>query len=124
MRRENGSAILVSPANQLPLSADRLGIRSVCPRDSGGTWVHGELGVHQYLALVFPDHPVEPHFELDKTRISKLWIRQITNDQTVLHFERGWAVHPVTFGATHLLFLLAHHLADVLFPREESANRD
>jgi len=110
--------------NELRTTAEELGIRSICARDAGEAWVHGELGMHHYLALVFHDQPAEPHHALDKTRISKLWIREINSDKTVLHYERGWVVYPVSYGATHLLFRLAHDLANVVFPRLEAVVRD
>ena len=43
---------------------------------TGGAWVQGTMGGHRFDALVFPEHAEQPDYELDDSRISKLWVQR------------------------------------------------
>ena len=73
-----------------------LRITKTSGRKVGGTWVHGTMAGHAFEALVFPEHATDPAFELDDSRISKLWIRSEETGEVVASFERGWDMKPAT----------------------------
>src|SRR3990172_5518220 len=76
---------------------DPLKITKVERRTSaGGAWVKGTIGEHRFDALVFPEHAEQPDYELDDSRISKLWVQRISDRATVANFDRGWDVRPTT----------------------------
>ena len=54
-----------------------------------GTWVRGLLNGHRFDALVFPEHAENPEYELRASRISKLWIKRLADQQTVFNWDRG-----------------------------------
>lgn len=54
---------------------DDLEIIKTTRRAAGaGTWAIGTTNGHRFDALVFPQHAEIPEYELDDSRISKLWI--------------------------------------------------
>jgi len=61
-----------------------------------GTWVSGTIAGHAFQVLVFEDHADTDAFELDGSRISKLWLRRQADRQVVANFDRGWDVEPTT----------------------------
>jgi hypothetical protein len=104
-KRLNADAILAT-----------LQIASIKPRRScGGSWVIGTIAGHRFEALVFPEHADLPEFELDESRISKLWVRRIADRTTVVNFDRGWDVLPATPRAKAIVDVLAAGLAEHVF---------
>ena len=92
---------------------DDLVITKTTRRASGaGTWVIGTLNGHLFNALVFPEHAECPDYELDDSRISKLWIRREADKQEVCNFDRGWDVRPTTKMAAAIVDFLATGLAE------------
>jgi hypothetical protein len=92
---------------------DDLVITKTTRRASGaGTWVIGTLNGHLFNALVFPEHAECPDYELDDSRISKLWIRREADKQEVCNFDRGWDVRPTTKTAAAIVDFLAAGLAE------------
>ena len=87
-------------------------VRRAC---AGGTWVCCEVAGHVCQALVFPEHAVSPNFELDNSRISKLWIRRERDQKIVCSFERGWDIHPATRKAAAICDFLTAGLADHVY---------
>ncbi|MDP1661570.1 MAG: hypothetical protein Q8L55_06600 [Phycisphaerales bacterium] len=81
----------------------------------GGTWVSGSIGGHCFNALVFPEHATDPAFELDGSRISKLWLKDSANGTEVASFDRGWDRSPATDTAQAIVGLLAAGLAERVF---------
>src|SRR5262245_2785836 len=55
----------------------------------GGTWVRGTLHGHRFEALVFPEHAGNPEYEIDDSRISKLWLQRIADNRVVFNWDRG-----------------------------------
>lgn len=95
---------------------DTLEITKVQRRASvGGAWVKGKIGGHRFDALVFPAHATQPDFELDDSRISKLWVQRISDGVTVANFDRGWDVRPATRIAGQIVDLLAAGLAETVY---------
>ena len=92
---------------------DDLEITKTTRRAAGaGIWVTGELNGHSFSALVFPEHAECPEYELDDSRISKLWLRREADKQTVCNFDRGWDIRPTTKTAAAIADFLAAGLAE------------
>jgi hypothetical protein len=81
----------------------------------GGTWVTGTLNGHYFDALVFADHADHPDFELGTSRISKLWIKRIVDQKTMVSFDRGWDTRPKTELAGKIMDFLMANLADRIY---------
>ena len=95
---------------------DDLVIQKTTRRASGGgTWVIGTLNGHKFNALVFPAHAECPDYELGDSRISKLWIQQISNKLEVVNYDRGWDVYPQTKIAQAIVNFLAAGLAEHIY---------
>lgn len=95
---------------------ETLQITKVKPRKScGGSWIIGTIAAHRFEALVFPEHADSPDFELADSRISKLWVRRIDDNVTVVNFDRGWDIRPTTPLAATIVDLLAAGLAEHVF---------
>ncbi len=85
-------------------------------RASGaGTWVIGTAGGHRFEALVFPEHAVCPDYELEQSRISKLWIKRLADGKVVCNFDRGWDVRPEAEDAAGIVDFLAAVLAEITY---------
>jgi len=87
------------------------------PREHGigGTWVNGTLGGYRFSALVFPEHADLPDYELDGSRISKLWVQRSSDRTMVANFDRGWDVRPTMPEDEQIVDLLAAGLATAVF---------
>lgn len=95
---------------------DTLKITKVEKRTSaGGAWMQGTIGEHRFDALVFPEHAEQSDYELDDSRISKLWVQRISDRATVANFDRGWDVRPTTPVAKQIVDLLAAGLAETVY---------
>ena len=82
---------------------------------AGGTWVTGTLNGHRFQALVYPEHAESEIYELEDSRISKLWIQRISDKKEVVNFDRGWDRQPVDATAQALVDFLAAGLADYIY---------
>jgi hypothetical protein len=95
---------------------DDLTIRKVTRQAAGaGTWVCGRLNGHRFDALVFRDHAENADFELDESRISKLYVQRLADKAEVANFDRGWDVRPTTDEAAAIVDFLAAGLATHIF---------
>ena len=93
--------------------AEDLRITKTTRRASGaGTWVCGTTMGHRFSALVFPEHAENPDYEMDDSRISKLWIRRESDRQVVCNFDRGWDIRPSSELAEAIVDFLAAGLAE------------
>ena len=54
-----------------------------------GTWVLGTIAGHRFNALIFSAHADNADWELDDSRISKLWIERIADHREVFNWDRG-----------------------------------
>ena len=94
---------------------ETLRITKVERRNSAsGAWVRGTIAGHRFSALVFPEHAENPEWELDDSRISKLWVQRISDRTVVAYFERGWDLRPQTDIAGQIVDLLAGGLAEMV----------
>ena len=72
---------MTSDINDLDLGDD-LRITKITRRASGGgTWVCGTIAGHRFDALVFPEHAENPEWEIGDSRISKLWVQRLADQQ-------------------------------------------
>jgi hypothetical protein len=88
---------------------DDLAITKITRRAAGtGTWVCGRLNGHRFDALVFPEHAENPEWELQDSRISKLWVQRLADHRTVFNWDRGPDVPAADETAqTNVEFLVA-----------------
>lgn len=95
---------------------DDLAINKITSRAAGsGTWVCGTLNGFRFDALVFPAHAENADWELGQSQISKLWIKRLSDQQTVFNWDRGQDV-PAADDATHAVVdFLAAGLADLVY---------
>ena len=92
---------------------DDLAITKTTRRAAGaGMWVIGTLNGHGFDALVFPEHAECPDFELGDSRISKLWIKRLSDGKVVCNFDRGWDIRPTDATAQAIVDFLAAGLAE------------
>ena len=82
---------------------------------AGGTWVKGRLNGHRFDALVFPEHAECESFELDKSRISKLYLICLGTGEEVACFDRGWDTRPKNETAGEIVDFLAAGLAEHVY---------
>lgn len=80
-----------------------------------GTWVCGTLHGHGFNALVFPKRAENPEYEIDDSRISKLWVQRLADKQTVFNWDRGSDVPAATDEAKQIVGFLAAGLADHIY---------
>ena len=71
-----------------------LQITKTLRRAAGGTWVCGTIHGHRFEALVFPEHAENPDYEIDDSRISKLWVQRRADRRQVYNWDRGADVPP------------------------------
>ena len=74
-------------------------------------WVTGYIEQHAFEALLYARHATRPEIELQRSRISKLWLRELVSGRIVAVFERGWDLPPATEAARKLVDCLASVLA-------------
>jgi hypothetical protein len=103
---------MTSDTNDLELGDD-LHITKISRRASGaGTWVRGTLAGHRFDALVFPEHAENPEWELNESRISKLWLQRLADKRTVFNWDRGADVQAADPVAAAIVEFLCAGLAE------------
>ena len=80
-----------------------------------GAWVRGTLSGHRFDALVFPEHADNPDWEIGESRISKLWIQRLADNQTVFNWDRGADVPAADRLVACIVDFLAGGLADHIY---------
>jgi hypothetical protein len=74
----------------IPDLGDDLEITRMTRRNSGlGTWVCGTIHGHRFEALVFPKHARVRAYEIDDSRISKLYLQRLADKTMVYNWDRG-----------------------------------
>jgi hypothetical protein len=81
-----------------------------------GTWVCGRLSGHRFDALVFPEHAENPEWELDDSRISKLWVQRLADKQTVFNWDRGPDVPAADKTVQAIVDFLSVGIVDLAYP--------
>jgi hypothetical protein len=95
---------------------DSMEIKKIERRTSaGGAWVTGTVAGHRFDALVFPEHAENPDYEIDDSRISKLWLQRIEDRQTVFNWDRGADIEAATPVAAKIVGLLSAGLAEFIY---------
>ncbi|HKQ48616.1 MAG TPA: hypothetical protein VJZ71_11145 [Phycisphaerae bacterium] len=95
---------------------DSLALKKIARRtNAGGAWVSGTIGGHCFEALVFAEHAENPAYEIDDSRISKLWLRRSEDRVTVFNWDRGADIPAATPVAQKIVDLLAAGLAEFVF---------
>jgi hypothetical protein len=103
------------PTKNSAMAGD-LRIKMTTRRAAGaGTWVIGTIAGHRFGALVFPEHAEYPDYELGDSRISKLWVKRLSDKQTVVNFDRGWDIRPANATAASIVEYLAGNLAKITY---------
>jgi hypothetical protein len=82
---------------------------------AGGTWVKGTFRGFYFEALVFCGHARHKSYELESSRISKLWVQRISDLQVAAHFDRGWVRRPTDAAALIVVELLTAKLAAEIY---------
>ncbi len=82
---------------------------------TGGAWVTGTIADYRFEALVFPEHATSAGFELGESRISKLWIEQVSDRRMVACFDRGWDMLPAHPRVGQVVNLLSAGLTETIF---------
>ena len=91
-------------------------ITKVERRDSApGTWVNGSLSGHTFCALVFPEHAENAEYEIDDSKISKLWIRREADQQVVFNWDRGADIAAETDEAKAIIGFLCAGLSEHIY---------
>ena len=85
------------------------------PADGCGGWVNGRIGAFRFCAKVYPEHAIDPAFELGRSRISKLELRRLDNDAVAFNWDRGLDRAATDAAAQWAVNRLAKHLANHLF---------
>ena len=74
-----------------------LTITKTCNRNVGGFWVQGKISnEYRFDALVFADHAENESYELNRSKISKLWIQRLSDRKEMFNFDRGLDLPAVT----------------------------
>ena len=90
-------------------------IRTTRRGAGGGTWVIGRLDGYRFDALVFPQHAVNPVWEIGHSRISKLGIQRTSDKATVFNWDRGADMEPQDDEVQAVVDFLNGGLADLIY---------
>ena len=80
-----------------------------------GTWVCGTIHGHRFDALVFPEHAENPDYEIDDSRISKLWLQRLADKVTVYNWDRGQDIPATDKTAAAIVDFLCAGLAETTY---------
>ncbi len=101
-------------ANATEIGDDLVIVRT-SRRHAAGIWVKGTIAGHRFDALCFPEHAECPDYELEDSRISKLWLQSLADHQVAANFDRGWDIRPTTKTAQAIVDFLAAGLAEHVY---------
>ena len=97
---------------------DDLEITTVRSRPSAnGNWIKGRLNGHRFEALVFADHAECADYEIDQSRISKLWIQRLADKKEVFNWDRGLDVPAANKTVQAIVDFLAAGLAEHIYTK-------
>lgn len=94
---------------------DDLQITKTERRKVGGTWVSGTIHGHRFDALVFPEPAENDEYEIEDSRISKLWVQRISDRRTVYNWDRGADVEAADDTAQQIVEFLCAGLAESIY---------
>jgi hypothetical protein len=85
-------------------------------RNAGGAWVQGKINdEYRFDALVFADNAESESYELNQSKISKLWIQRLTDKTTMFNFDRGLDVPAANTEVQVVVDFLCEGLSDLVF---------
>ncbi|XZE17456.1 DUF7678 domain-containing protein [Pirellulaceae bacterium SH449] len=85
-------------------------------RNAGGSWVRGKINdEYRFEVLVFADHAEQESFELNRSKISKLWIQRLADKKTMFNFDRGLDVPAANTEIQVVVDFLCEGLSDLVF---------
>lgn len=84
--------------------------------NAGGVWVSGTIdGRVRFEALVFADHAECESYELERSKISKLWLQRISDRKILFNFDRGDDVKADSTYTLEIIGFLCEGLSDLVF---------
>lgn len=87
-------------------------------RAAGGSWVRGKINdEYRFDALVFAEHAEQESFELNQSKISKLWVQRLADRKVMFNFDRGLDVPAVNTEVQVVVDFLCTGLSDLVFGR-------
>ncbi len=101
----------MSTENEIDVGDDLQITKTERRSSASGAWVNGTLNGHSFSALVFPEHAENPDYEIDDSKISKLWIQRIADKKTVFNWDRGEDIPAQTPLANQIVGFLCAGLA-------------
>ena len=85
-------------------------------RAAGGSWVRGKINdEYRFEALVFADHAESESYELNRSKISKLWVQSLADRKVMFNFDRGLDVPAVNTEIQVIVDFLCEGLSDLVF---------
>ena len=85
-------------------------------RGAGGSWVQGKINDdYRFDALVFADHAEHESYELNQSKISKLWVQRLADRKVMFNFDRGLDVPAVNTEVQVIVDFLCEGLSDLVF---------
>ncbi len=108
---------MTNPTNNAEQTQDLdLRITKIQDRTSAaGTWVSGTIDDEfRFDALVFAEHAETEDYELNKSRISKLWIVDLKTKKTTFNWDRGLDVAATNTRTQAVVEFLCEGLADLI----------
>jgi hypothetical protein len=82
-----------------------------------GTWVIGTIAGHRFEALAFPEHAVDPGYEIGDSRISKLFVQRQADRTRVYGWDRGLDQPAADSVAAAIVDYLCAGLAEHIYGR-------
>lgn len=90
-------------------------LTSPTPKAGSGDWVEGRIGAFRFCAKVYPEHALDPSFEIGRSRISKLELRRLDTGAVAFNWDRGPDIAATDADAQAAVARLAAHLAKHCF---------
>ncbi len=59
------------------------------PRAAVGLWLAGRVAGHAFEARVWLGHAADPAWEIQNSRITKLWVHRLADRTVVFEWDRG-----------------------------------
>ena len=82
----------------------------------GGTWVSGTINdEYRFDALVFAEHAEHESYELNQSKISKLWVQRLADLKVMFNFDRGLDVPAANTEVQVVVDFLCEGLSDLVF---------
>lgn len=94
---------------------DDIVIKKIRRRPAPGKWVNGTIAGHAFSALVFSEHAEVAEYELNQSRISKLWIKRLADQTVVYSWDRGLGTPAENNTVEAIIDFLCDGLAEYVY---------